>query len=271
MLLCAMKIVVNPLYSHLKDFIAGIPSHNYTCEEVFRHNRNRVEKVTAPDGTQLVIKRYKRPTIGNQIVYTFLRWSKPKRTYIYSGRLRELGDQTPEQVAYIEIFKRGVFHTGYYISRFVADDLLSNITDLPDEKREAILFDLAQFTYDLHLKGVKHGDYNSGNILYRMENGHYVFTLLDINRMSFRRRITQRTSIKEFQCLLRHKDTLTVAGRYAALRGWNVDFFCGAILIARSFNITKRLKTILRFLIRPFVSKDNKKYYPDKTILTISG
>ena len=245
-----MKIVVSPSYKHLSEFISDIPNRNYKCDELFMDSRNVVEKITAPDGTELVVKRYKRPTRANQIIYTFLRWSKPKRSYIFAQRLEKLGIKTAEQAAYIETFKWGIFHTGYSITRFIPDKRLEKVNDLHTEKREAILHAFAEFTLDLHLKGIKHGDYNANNIFYRHENGRFCFTLIDINRMQFRRKIPDKDCMREFQRLLSRKDMITVAERYAELRGWNIDVFCGAILMARGFNIIGKLKEGFRAAIK---------------------
>ena len=254
-----LNFIVNHFYSHLREFVNGIPYHRYECDEMLDNSRNTIEKVTAPDGTKLVIKCYKRPTLVNQVVYTFLRWSKPKRSYIFANMLWENDIQTADQVAYIEMFKWGIFHTGYYITRFISDELLENVNALNEEDREFVLHDFAQFTYDLHLKGIKHGDYNAKNVFFRHENGRYIFTLIDINRLQFRRRMTKKSCIKEFQRLLSRKDLIIVAERYAELRGWNVDLFCGAVLMNRGLNITGKFKRVLHAVIRPFVSNENRR------------
>ncbi|MDR2145097.1 MAG: lipopolysaccharide kinase InaA family protein [Tannerella sp.] len=254
-----MKIVINPSYAHLREYISDIPYHRYKCDKVYRNKRNTVEEVTAPDGTKLVIKRYKRPTLANMVVYTFLRWSKPRRSCIFAGRLGKYGIQTAEQVAYIETFKWGFFHTGYSITRFIPDELLEKVNTLPEKERDTVLYHFARFTYDLHLKGIKHGDYSAGNVFFRRENGRYIFTLIDINRMQFRRRMTKKACMKEFRRLLNRKGMITVAEHYAALRGWNVDLLCGAILMRRGFNIVGKLKRVLHAVIRPFVSKENRR------------
>jgi tRNA A-37 threonylcarbamoyl transferase component Bud32 len=255
-----MKIVVNPLYTHLREFIGDIPNRNYKCDKVLEDRRNCIEKVTAPDGTKLVIKRYKRPTYVNQVVYTFMRWSKAKRSYMYAARLLEKNIQTPEQVAYIEVFKWGIFHTGYYITRYISDEPLTNISSFNTQEREAILYDLARFTYDLHLKGIKHGDYHIYNMFYRHENERYIFTLIDINRMEFRRKMTRKACVREFQWLLLNRnDLIIVAEQYAILRGWNIDLFCGAIFMKRGIDIKGNSKKVLNAIIRLFGFKGKKR------------
>ena len=254
-----MKIVISPSYAYLKDFVNGIPFHRYECDEMLHDRRNTIEKVTAPDGLQLVIKHYKRITFANRFVYTFIRRSKPKRAYINANLLLENEIRTPEPVAYIEIFKWGIYHTGYFITHYVADELLENIHTLNEEEQEIILHDFAQFMYDLHIKRIKHSDFHAKNVFFRRENGRYIFTLIDINRVQFHQRMTKKTCIKEFRRLLKRKSSMIVAERYAELRGWNIDLFCGAILMNRGLYITGKLKRALRAAIRPFVTEKNRK------------
>lgn len=256
-----MQIVVNPLYAHLREFISEIPLHRYACDEILYNKRNVVEKVTAPNGMVLVIKKYARPTIANQWVYTFLRWSKPKRSYKFARRFDEYGLQTAERVAYIETSKCGIFHTGYYITRFVDQHTITQIDLCLPEERRGVLNDLASFMVELHSKGITHGDFNSGNIFYQLEGGHYRFTLIDINRMQFRRRVSKSTAVKEFKRLLNRQNMIEVAGQYAALRGWNADLFCGAILMDRGLALTHRLKKILHAIIYPFVKTETRARY----------
>jgi len=250
-----MNIVVSPSYTYLKDYINGIPFHRYECDDVLHDKRNTIKKVTTPDGLKLVIKRYKRPTFVNQFVYTFLRRSKPERAYMNANRLHEYDIQTAEPVAYIEIFKWGLFHTGYFITHYIADELLENIHTLSEEEQEVVLHDFAQFTYDLHIKKIKHCDFHAKNVFFRRENGRYIFTLIDINRIQFHCRMTRKSCIKEFQRLLNRKELIIVAEHYARLRGWNIDLFCGAILMNRGLYFTGKLKRVLHAAIRPFITK----------------
>jgi hypothetical protein len=244
-----MKIVVSPYYSHLKEYIRTIPYDNYKCDKAFRNRRNTVHKITAPDGTELVIKRFKRPSFAARIAYTFLSTSIAKRSFMSAGKLCKSGIQTAEQVAYIEVYEWGFFHTGYYITRFVPDRVLTDVNTLHGEERETVLHHFAQFVCDLHLKGIKHGDFNAGNIFFRWDKERYIFTLIDIDQMQFQYKLSKKTCMKEFQRLLSRKDMITVAERYAMLRGWNIDRFCVAILLVRGSYLIGKLKRFLHTVI----------------------
>ena len=74
-----MKIVINPKYSYLADFINSLPDKNPFPEEVFQNDRNYVYKITVED-TPLVVKKYKRPTLANCFIYTWFRMGKAERS-----------------------------------------------------------------------------------------------------------------------------------------------------------------------------------------------
>jgi hypothetical protein len=133
--------------------------------------------------------------------------------------------------------------------------MLVDIGTRPSAERDAVLRDFARFTVDLHEKRVRRGDYNARNIFYCLgPDGHYRFTLIDINRVQFRR-MPMRVCVKEFRRLLERPELVAVAGQYAELRGWNPDLFCGAVLMERALNPRDRLKKVLHALIRPFTRR----------------
>ena len=191
-----MRVVVNPKYAYLTEFIQSIPKQEYECDLVFRDYRNVLQKVTV-DGTAMVIKRYKRPTIANCFIYSYFRTNKAKRSYEYAFRLEEMGFATAEPIAYIEIKKNGFFHTGYFISSFLSHPLLDTINEYDAETKTEIIKDFAAYTADLNEKGIVHYDYNLSNIFFYKEDGksNYQFALIDINRMRFKH-FSKRKCIK---------------------------------------------------------------------------
>ena len=180
------KITINPAYESEREAILRIPEERYDVAHTFCEDRNRVTKTTI-DGKDYVIKRFKRPPLINRFAYTFLRKDKARRSYDNAHRLRDFHFDTPEPVAYIALYRQGLFHTGYYISRFLPsirfDEMLHNVTK--PQEREQLFEEFIQFTYDLHRNGIYQKDYNSGNILVCRDGAHYRFSLVDINRMRF--------------------------------------------------------------------------------------
>ncbi len=183
----AMKVVINPKYSNLKGFIDGILSHSYKADNTYRNFRNIVEDTTV-DGLHLVVKKFKKPTEANRVVYSFLRPSKAKRAYNYSNRLLQMGFDVPEPVAYMEVNKGLFFHTGYFLCLYTDYRAIADFRDNPEideEEMSLFLDEFSAYAADFHSKGLVHNDFNIDNILYKKLDGHYRFQLIDLNRMSF--------------------------------------------------------------------------------------
>ena len=82
---------------------------------------------------------------------------------------------------------------------------------------------LAAFTAYMHEKGVLHKDFSPGNILYKVENGKYDFTIVDINRMYFGQ-VDMKTGCRNFSRLWGPKQFIIQTVReYARIRGFNPD------------------------------------------------
>lgn len=177
---------------------------------------------------EVVVKRYKKPNLIQKIIYSFFRESKAKRAFNNAIELRKRGIDTPQEIAYVEEWENGFFNYGYYIS---GSDNASPIRECliePENFDQIMASDFAEFAASLHEKGILHHDLNSTNVLYhRSDNGHYTFSVIDINRMDFfyngeipdkevcfdnLTRFTGRMDLFEF-----------VLHRYIEARGWNVS------------------------------------------------
>lgn len=244
-----MKIIVNPRYSHLSAYVHKIPEQNYSKEAVIRDDRNIIWRDTV-DGVQMVIKQYKKPTVFNRFMYSFFRKSKARRSYEYAFKLREMGIGTAKPIAYIEEKKNGLFHTGYFISKYISHPLLSTVGEYDEETSIKIMQDFIQFTVNMHEKGVIHYDYNLSNILFYKEGESYKFELIDINRMRFNS-YSKRKCMKALKTLTLHlPQFVAVVEQYGVLRKWNPELFCGVLLMKRGYNnIRLRIKHRLKAII----------------------
>lgn len=65
-----MKVVINPKYNFLTNFIYHIPGCFFKEGETIYQGRNILKKYDI-QGYRLIVKRFKRPNIINQIVYSF--------------------------------------------------------------------------------------------------------------------------------------------------------------------------------------------------------
>ena len=221
-----MKITVNPGMEHLRQFVRQLPELFPVSGEVLHDGRNQIRAFDI-GGERLVVKRYKRPSAFNAVMYSFFRKSKARRAYEHALRLRELGIDTPEPVAWSEYRRRGLLCDSYYVSRRSDYTPLSQTTArFPAAGTLPVLEAFARFTVQLHEKGIEHRDFNHGNILWeRTPAGAYHFQLIDINRMKFLRR-----PLRPDECMINLRRLscpavafLYILDRYAETRGWDVD------------------------------------------------
>ena len=81
--------------------------------------------------------------------------------------------------------------------------------------KEGILKAFADFSHDLHRKGVWHVDYSGGNILINRTDEGYTFSLVDINRMQFFQ-INGLKGLENFNKMwFDEKALITIAKQYA--------------------------------------------------------
>lgn len=180
-----MKIMINPKYEYLHEFVERIPEDFETIGTVIHSGRNLIKMITV-EGLDINIKRYAIPPLINRIAYSFFRLSKGKRAFVYPKKLLEKGFETPYPIAYIEERKMGLIGYSYFIS--VQSPYRYNFCEFGNvdvKSCEEVVVAFAKFTARLHEAGVLHLDYSPGNILYdKLEDGYH-FSLVDINRMHF--------------------------------------------------------------------------------------
>lgn len=180
-----MKIVINPKYDYLKDFVYSIPENFASQGETIYKSRNEI-KVFTVGNLQLNVKQYKVPSFLNRFVYTFFRPAKVLRAYTYAFKLLEKGFDTPEPVGYILSKDSGLISRSYFVS--LQSPYSRNFYEFGKGSlsgREDIIKALAYYTARLHDSGIYHYDYSPGNILFEKKNEQIHFTLIDINRMKF--------------------------------------------------------------------------------------
>lgn len=185
---CREVVHVAPEYEVYTEQIKSLTSSEWNVLKTFCNSRNTVALIDV-EGRRWVVKRFKRPTLANCVIYTWFRPNKAKRAFEYAFKLHDAGIETPAPVAYIEIFKNGFFHTGYFISEYLPYSRLDEVEE-PDSADNAGLYrDFAAFTADMHRKNITHSDYNLSNVLWYTDgDGRHHFALVDINRMHFGRR-----------------------------------------------------------------------------------
>ena len=244
-----MKIVINPAYSVLNSFISNIPAIFDQEGELVYTARNQLKHYSV-EGYDIIVKRYKIPHLINRIAYTFIRPSKAKRAYEYALKLLQLGVDSPAPIAYIEQYKCGLLTHGYFISIYEKDYSVIRELMAGTQKNDLLVKELAHYIADLHSKGVLHLDMSPGNILYKKDKNHIKFTLIDINRMQFRRIVSKEERYKSFKRLSENESVLTeIAELYA---------------VAANLNVTESVEKINRYSSEFFSSKRRFKIRKNK-------
>lgn len=180
-----MKIIVNPAYEHLRDFVENMPAKFDKEGRIIYSGRNLI-KVMEVDGIEINVKRYGIPAFANRVVYSFFRIPKGRRAFVYPQMLLEKGFETPVPIAYVEERRCGLIRHSYFVS--MQSPYKRNFYEFGNAKVEDcrdVIVAFARYTADLHQAGIMHRDYSPGNILFDKIDGEYHFMLVDINRMNF--------------------------------------------------------------------------------------
>lgn len=238
-------------YQFLKSSFESIREIFIDDDHSIHKARNEL-KIIELAGVKTVVKSFKIPHLINRIVYTFFRRSKAYKSYHNALRLQELAISTPQPIALIEFFSSGLLADSYFISEWFDYDFTIRTPLLePLEDREAIFTTFAAYTYDLHQKGVWHLDYSPGNILIKRTDSGYQFSIVDINRMTFKT-ITPIEGCENFNKLWAFDDELEIMAReYARLSGLDESTAFAEMkrhndANKRVKNFKKRLKRILK-------------------------
>lgn len=248
-----MFYYINPDYSALADFIHTLPQGGYSVDKTFCHDRNVVELITGPDRRQYVLKRFKRPNVVNRVVYKWFRKDKAQRAYDNALMLLDAGVATPRPVAYMRRPRHGLYHTGWYLSEYMARPTIDQVyrsLKADDAALDDLMTQFFRFTLGLYAKHIIDKDYNPGNILVERVGEQYSFALVDINRM---RRGTA-TLRDEMTAMSQMSPTPELIARwlplYARLRGASEDELhrlldAGNRHIARKQERKRRLRALL--------------------------
>lgn len=237
----------------LRNFMADIVKGQYPMDHTYCNLRNVVE-LTHCGNRQIVVKKFKRPTLANCVVYTFLRKTKGQRAFDNAHLLTARGFETPKPIAWIERKKNGFFHTGWYVCEYMPRPTMADVwpTLKQEEEITEIVNQGTDFVARLFDSGIIFTDFNAGNILPRRDNdGVWHFALVDINRMKLGK-ASLRKQMKAIQTMGGDIDLVCrILKRYAALRGLDVfDCLMFFTISRRRFERHRLIKLKLKELIR---------------------
>lgn len=209
------KIKLNKSYENFQDFLINIKEYFEANNETIHKARNEL-KIIKYNGIDTVVKAFKVPNTINKIAYTYLRDSKAKKSYEYSLKI---GEFTPNPIGYIEFFEKNLLSNSYFVSEKFDYDFTIREPLLEEnfKDREEVFKAFARFTFELHENGILHKDYSPGNILIKQNKDQYIFKIVDINRMEFRK-LNLEERLLNFSQLWALDEYLTIIIKeYAAL------------------------------------------------------
>lgn len=183
----SIKYKLHPDFQNYKDDLLNIKTLFSQYDETIHKARN-VLKVIPLHGIDIVIKAFRIPNAVNQFAYAYVRRSKAYKSYFNALKLQELMVNTPSPIGFIEFYRNGFFKESFFLcKKFDYELTMADVRDHPPVDKIQILNAFAQFTYSIHQKGVWHVDYSGGNVLINRKEDSYEFSLVDINRMDFKK------------------------------------------------------------------------------------
>lgn len=193
---------------------------------IFQNRRNVIKSFVLADGQTLVVKRFRVKGWLNTCLRMFAR-SKARKAYENGLLLERAGIGTPAPVACVEQWNGRVPVCSYYVCAFTPAITIQPLLEgeRPDER---MVDAFAALMAHMHEQGIVHHDLNLSNVLYREENGTYRLSVIDINRVTMKKRgeLTLSDSKDDFMRFTGRLDVfLAVAYSYARLRGWDAERF----------------------------------------------
>jgi hypothetical protein len=219
-----MNMRIHPDYLRLEHFIKRLPLDFEKEGQTIYKGRNEL-KVFTQDGLILNVKRYRKPIWVNRVAYTFFRKSKARRAYENALTLLSKGFETPIPIAYLELPQSGLLKDAFFVSiQCPYKRLFREFADGSDiAGREDIIRSFGVLIARLHEAGILHLDLSVGNVLFDEEADGFHFSLVDLNRMKFRK-IGLMEGCRNFERLRGSEDFFRLLTKtYARERGFDAE------------------------------------------------
>ncbi len=262
----SIKIVVNPAYEGLRPLVESLAATGRPCgARMVYDERNSLYALPWPEGVngapasgEIIVKDFHPPKLINSVVYTHLRKSKARRSYENALRLLDLGFNTPQPYAYVEVHRSLRLMRSYYLCAALTPDHLDMRYFDTKSDLEPLLAALGDEMRRLHQAGVLVKDFSPGNVLYvRRADGTYSFSHIDLNRVEFGVRSHKRlaANFRAMACTLAEVELL--ADAYANATGLPRDHVrqVAADQYTRFMRRVERKRTLKRTLARIFARR----------------
>lgn len=262
----SIKIVVNPAYEGLRPLAESLAATGRPCgARMVYDERNSLYALPWPKGVngapasgEIIVKDFHPPRLINSVVYTHLRKSKARRSYENALRLLDLGFNTPQPYAYVEV-RRGLrLMRSYYLCAALTPDHLDMRYFDTKSDLEPLLAALGDEMRRLHQAGVLVKDFSPGNVLYvRLADGTYSFSHIDLNRVEFGVQSRKRLAANFRAMACSPAEVELLADAYANATGLPRDHVrhVAADQYARFMRRVERKRALKRILKRIFTHR----------------
>ena len=164
-------------------------------EEIIQAGRNTLKTIVI-EGTTCVIKAFRIPNFPQDYGYGIFAKSKAHKSYDNASKLIELGFLSPKPIGYFDYRSKGKLINSYYLCEYeentkTLDQLLKENPALDKN----LIHQFTEFSYKLHQNGVLHRDFNPKNILISTVRDEYTFSLVDINRITWFKKLSLQQSM----------------------------------------------------------------------------
>ena len=216
-----MKYLIHNKFKDFQERIVFFIDHFLIEGKILVNGQRNIIKLFEFEEITLSIKSFKKPNLINKIVYRYFRKSKARRSFEFASKLMEMQIGTPQPVAFFENYDFIGLKDSYYVCEHLENvfEFREIVQNEAFENRDFIIRKFAQFTFEMHEKGIEFLDHSPGNTLIRKNNdGSYSFFLVDLNRMQFHETIDFKTRMKNLSKITHKKDMIEVmSNEYAKL------------------------------------------------------
>ncbi|WP_016776947.1 lipopolysaccharide kinase InaA family protein [Anaerophaga thermohalophila] len=237
--------------SDLMHFMENLPYTFRNEGTTIKNDRNEI-KIINFGGVDLCVKAFNKVTVFNRFMYSWFRPSKAERSYNLAKFLLKKGIDTPYPLGYVEVKGRwGILKTSFYVSlcqqyNFMLSDIIKG--EHPEAKE--ILGGFARFmATKVHPAGIWHGDLSTGNVLINKNSlKNYSFSMVDLNRIKVKKRISPRTGIRNLQKLTNRPVYLSIMAEEYAMASKNDPAMFAYSLIGSHIATSLTRRHVKRFL-----------------------
>ncbi|MCH5245914.1 MAG: hypothetical protein J1E84_05580 [Muribaculaceae bacterium] len=249
-----LRLYFNPVYLFMLDDIISIPERWDTGDANTIYRGRNTVKTFRFHNLNIAVKRYQKLSWVRRFVYTHMRPTKAIRGLVYSLEYIRRGIPSPEGIAAIEIYRRGILSDTYLITILSAGHELFPELVMARNYDPQLAINVADFIFRMHQCGIINKDSNLRNILSGNpdEHGNRLFECIDINRSVFTDSRFSYSRIATNLSRVTHRRELLqlITERYAVNAGLDVNRLINDVInrlndFERGKSIRHRFKQIL--------------------------